>query len=76
MAFIIDTYNKYDRWDRQHARYVFEINENWSAIMEVEIQDGLPVLPTRLDDINPSVYFIHNTYEDALSYVKLLKSLN
>ena len=37
MAFIIDTYNKYNRWDREHARYVFEINENWSAIMEVDI---------------------------------------
>lgn len=26
MAFVIDTYNKYDVWDREHSLYKFEIN--------------------------------------------------
>ena len=76
MAFIIDTYNKYDSWDRQHARYVFEINEIWSAIHEVNLQNGLPVLPVRMNDVDPSCYFIYNNFDSAMAYVKLLKSLN
>ena len=40
MAFIIDTYNKYDAFDRENARKVFEINGNWYAIKEVELEWG------------------------------------
>ena len=34
-AFIIDTYNKFDTFDRAHARYIFTINEVEYAIKEV-----------------------------------------
>jgi hypothetical protein len=42
MAYVIDTYNKYDAWDRTHSLYKFEINGNWYAIKEVEMSWGLP----------------------------------
>ena len=42
MAFIIDRYNKYNVWDREHSRKAFEINENWYAVYEVELEWGLP----------------------------------
>jgi hypothetical protein len=35
MSYIITTYNKYDSWDRAHAKYIFEINGTQYAIMEV-----------------------------------------
>jgi hypothetical protein len=34
-AFIVDTYNKYDVFDREHARYTFEVNGVEYAIKEV-----------------------------------------
>ena len=34
-AFIIDTYNKYDSFDREHSRYTFELNGVSYAIKEV-----------------------------------------
>jgi hypothetical protein len=49
MAFLIGTYNKYDTWDREHARYKFEVNGNWYAVKEVEMEWGLPKLGFRAD---------------------------
>jgi hypothetical protein len=34
-AFIIDTYNKYDNFDREHSRYTFTLNGVEYAIKEV-----------------------------------------
>ena len=34
-AFIIDTYDKYDNFDRSCSRYIFEINGTTYAIKEV-----------------------------------------
>ena len=77
MAFIIDRYNKYDVWDREHARKVFEINENWYAIKEVELEWGLPQLPMHVDyDVDTKQYQVYGTYEDALKFVWLMKGLN
>lgn len=42
MAYIIDTFNKYNKWDREHAQYTFSINECPYAIMEVPISNELP----------------------------------
>ena len=42
MAFIIKLYNKYDRWDREHATYTFTINEIPYAVMRVGMEWGLP----------------------------------
>ena len=49
MAFIIDNYNKYDWWDRTHSRHIFEINGNWYAVKEIELEWGKPKLPMRIE---------------------------
>ena len=42
MAFIIDRYNRYDCWDKEHSVHVFEINGNWYAVKEVILFWGKP----------------------------------
>ena len=42
MVFIIDLYNKYDKFDREHSKYIFEMNGNWYAIKEVRLNWGVP----------------------------------
>lgn len=75
MAFLIGTYNKYDVWDREHSRYKFEVNGNWYAIKEVEMEWGLPQLGFRADmDEHPETYHIYDTYEDAMRFVWQIKS--
>lgn len=75
MAFLIGTYNKYDTWDREHARYKFEVNGNWYAIKEVEMEWGLPKLGFRADmDEHPEAYHIYDTYEDAMKFVWQIKN--
>lgn len=80
MAYIINRYNKYDQWDREHQRKVFEINGNEYAVFEVEMEWGLPRLPYRIDgmDTEQSVRQIHvyDTYQDVMKFVVLMKSLN
>ena len=49
MAFIIDSYNKYDIWDRAHSVFKFRINDNWYAIKSVELEWGLPQLSLKVD---------------------------
>ena len=79
MAYIIDSYNKYDSWDREHQRKIFEINEQWYAIYEVELEWGLPQLRERIDrDMEKEAQRLHvyDTYEDALQFVLWMKSVN
>ena len=77
MAFIIDTYNKFNSWDRTHSVYKFEINGNWYAIKEVELEWGLPKLPLRIDaNEQANSYFIYNSREEAMQFVQQIKSLN
>ena len=76
-AYIIDSYNKYDSCDREHQRKTFEINEQWYAIYEVEVEWGLPVLPLRtMYDQDTKQYFIYDTKEEAMRFVQLMKGLN
>ena len=76
-AFIIDTYNKYDSFDREHARYTFEINGTTYAIKEVQLKWGKPKLPLRIgDERDNDPYHIYETYEDALAFVHTMRSLN
>lgn len=76
MAFVVDLYNKYDRWDREHSVYKFEINGQWYAIKEVEMDWGLPQVGCRVDqDMHPEHYFVYSKYEDALKYVYMMKQL-
>lgn len=77
MAYIIDRYNKYDGWDREHQRKVFEINDNWYAIYEVQLEWGLPILPLRTTyDQDTKQYYVYDTVEDAMRFVMLMKGLN
>ena len=79
MAFIIDSYNKYDVWDRQHARKVFEVNGWWYAIKEVEMDWGLPQLEELIDrdnSLDAKQMHVYSTYEDAVRFMLLMKGLN
>ena len=77
MAYIIDTYNEYSKWDRSHSVYTFTINEQMYAIKRVELQWGIPQLPSHIDrEVDPTSYFIYNSREEALDYIKQIKSLN
>lgn len=65
--FIIDTYNKYDAWDRAHSHYKFKIGEQWYAIKDAAV-------PTRVDtDANLSQYKIYLSIDDAISFVRQVK---
>lgn len=77
MAFIIDSYNKYDSWDRNHSVYKFNVNGNQYAVKEVEIDWGLPVLGERVDRENmPEFYCIYETLDEAMGFVKMMRRLN
>lgn len=77
MAFIIDRYNHFNRFDKERAVYVFQINEQWYAIKEVELEWGKPILPLSVSDNQRDEHYkIYDTYEDALQFVHTVKSLN
>lgn len=79
MAYIIDTYNRHNKWDREHAVYTFIHNKMPFAIKKVELKNGIPILPEPIDNreyTNPSSYFIYNTEIEARNFVTLIKSLN
>ena len=77
MAYIIDTYDKYNTWDRQHARKVFEINGVMYAVKEVILFWGQPQLPQKLDrETDPETYRVYPTLNDALNFVKYMKMMN
>lgn len=77
MAFIVDRYNRFDSWDRAHARFTFNINKQWYGIMEIRLEWGLPQLKFRVDqEPRPYDYKIYNTYEEALQFVRFMISIN
>ena len=77
MAYIIDRYSKYNSWDREHSVYQFEVNGNWYAIFEVELEWGLPRLDFCVgEEKNPKQYFVYDRKEEALKFVRLMKGLN
>ena len=77
MAFIIKLYNKYDRWDREHATYTFSINDVPYAVMRVGMEWGLPQVPSPLEyEENLSTYHVYDTEEQAMEFVRLMRSLN
>lgn len=79
MAFVIDSYNKYDAWDRAHSLYKFEINGNWYAIKRIEMEWGLPKLGQRVDqdyERQRQWMYIYETYEEASKFAQLMKGLN
>ena len=70
MAYLISTYNRFSKWDREHARYRFTLNDNTYAIMEVDLIWGQPQLATdTMATDNPNSYHLYETYTDALQFV-------
>ena len=76
MPYIIDTYNKFNGWDRAHAKFKFDLNSVQYAIFEISFENGPKLSPTVLHDKNPETYHIYEQYEDALQFVKHMKYLN
>lgn len=76
-AFIIDTYNKFDSFDREHSRYTFEVNGVMYAIKEVYMKWGRPKLPLRIGENRENEpYKVYDTYEEAMKYVHIVRGLN
>ena len=76
-AFIIDIYNRYDSFDREHSRYTFTINGIDQAINEVQLKWGKPKLPLRIgDNRDQEPYQVYETYEEALRFAHNMRSLN
>ena len=76
MGYVIEGYNKYDKWDREHAVYTFNMNGASFAIKEVRIVDGQPEFPFRLEETDTNTYFIFKSQQEAYEYVRQIKALN
>ena len=77
MAFIIDRYNRFDKFDKEHSKYVFEINEQQYAIKEVILFWGQPQLAVDIQhDQNPETYHLYESYEEAMEFVQRMKKIN
>ena len=82
MAYVIDTYNRFDQWDRAHAVKVFEINDVQYAVKEVELEWGLPKFPLRIDEEwrhnleYLKLIKVYEKLEDALKFVQIMRGLN
>lgn len=74
MAYIIDTYNRYNQWDKLHSRHTFYVNRIQYAIKEIE---NLAQIPNSIEqDARPQDYLLYPTYEDALHFVYTVKTIN
>lgn len=69
--YIIDSFNKYDSFDREHSVYRFKVNGNWYAIKDTV---ELPMRVDRNDTLDS--YFVYETYEDAYEFARTMKQLN
>lgn len=77
MAFIIDTYNRFDRFDKQHSVYRFSINEVEYAVKEVELFWGQPLLPEKVDqEQHLESYRVYGSLEEAMEFVHIMRRLN
>ena len=79
MAFIVDRYNRYERWDREHARFVFFINDMQYAVKEVELDWGIPQLQQKVDrdmEQDAKQMYVYDTFEKAMEFVRKMKKLN
>lgn len=77
MAFIIKEYNRYSRWDREHATHIFSVNDVMYAVMRVGMEWGLPQVPQQMEyEDNLKLYQVYDTEEQAMEFVHLMRSLN
>lgn len=76
MTFVIDRYNKYDSWDREHQVYVFEVNGQEYAVMRVEMEWGVPQVGQQVDTEQYGEYQVYEKLEDAMKFVHMIRKLN
>ena len=76
-VFILDDYNQYGL-DKDNVRTTIKINGRFWAIKEVQLQWGLPQLQRPITDpeIDPYIYKLYNTYEEAFAALQHIKALN
>lgn len=74
MAYVIDTYNKYNKFDKENSCYIFTINEKKYAIKKINSIEDLPQPIGQ--EVNIKVYQIYQNYDDALQYVTNMRHLN
>lgn len=73
MAYIIDTYNKFNQWDRDHKVSLKLIGDIWSAIYWVEIG---PDMQPRVDwDKEGCYYYVYQRLDEAVEYLERLRGL-
>ena len=74
MAYVIDVFDKYGKWDREHTIYRFKVNDREYGIKEIrdisEIQQKIE------DNTSSETYCVYSQYEDAFKFVKQIKKLN
>lgn len=75
-VFIVDIYNPYSPYN-DNVRSIFWLNERQWCIRELTCSWGKPVIHTLIeDDVQPKDFYLYNTYEEALSYIKNLIKIN
>ena len=72
MAYIIDTYDRFNQWDRDHVVNMKLVGDIWSAIYAVELDaDNLP----RVDwNKEARYYYVYNELQDAIEYLEMLRA--
>ena len=74
-VYIIDTYDKYSRADRQAAKLIFWCNDVWYAIKKCEVRNGKLMRPQRIDENeNENEWFFrYDTFEEAEAFVRMIR---
>ena len=74
-VYIIDTYDKYSRADRQTAKLIFLCNDTWYAIKKCEVRHGKLIRPQRIDENeNENEWFFrYDTFEEAEAFARLMR---
>ena len=73
MPFIIDTYDKYSKWDRECTRFKFDLNGQSYGIKEISFQNGPKLSPDIWRNVDPKTYRLYDTFDEALEFVKYMK---
>lgn len=77
MGFIIKSFCRFRRWDRENCVYEFEVNEIEYGIMKVRVIDGLPQVPEEIEyDARPDTYYVYGTEDEARKFAAQVQRLN
>lgn len=75
-GYLIGEYNKWNKWDRAHTIYKFQINGVEYGVKEVQMEWGLPQLPFSIEDENLDMYHIYDSKEEAIEFAHYMMRLN